>query len=140
MAAITTYTRDGNDITVEDDDGKSIFAVGKVLGAYKASELVQVLLYEPTDYSADHEWANDLNDEFERAGVAPMAPDYDADPRGFALLLRRVDFPIVRRICEEADSVVTVLQEVPSPGHYGDGQWSGVELIEEDGRILWVER
>lgn len=91
------------------------------------------------------DWANNLCDAVREINPEVLfAPDYDGttggDNTGINILILAADLGFWLDVCDANGCEAEKSPVAVAAGHYGDGGWSGVDLIEEsDGRLRWDE-
>ena len=109
---------------------------------YKPAELC---LINVTSRIGGSDWANEILDAVrEIKPNVSFAPDYDGtttgNPDGINVLILAADLQLWIDViaANEADVEKSALEV--TAGHYGDGGWAGVDLVEtEDGSLQWIE-
>jgi hypothetical protein len=99
--------------------------------------------YDDADYGGDT-WANQVCSGF---GHTLYATDYDGtttgDPKGINVLILRADLEAWEESCDGLGCEFSPVWDVAS-GHYGDGNWNGVDLAVCETRrgtkYFWFER
>ena len=95
--------------------------------------------YDENEYGGDT-WANQVCSGF---GDTLYAPDFDGttsgNPNGINVLILRSDLGAWETSCKDLGCEIEYVWEV-KPGHFGDGNWSGMDLAQTDSKFYWIEK
>lgn len=121
-------------------------------GEFRPDELVILNIYGPEPDETDDDpqreyyddgWANRVCQAADESGTL-SAPDYDGtttgSQNGINVLTRRADLPIWEQVAANEGCRVAHSPLAVTAGHYGDGQWNGVDLVDRDGKLVWIEK
>ena len=89
---------------------------------------------------AGETWANYLCSGF--GDNTLYAPNFDATTKGniegINVLILRADLDWWIKQCEELGCEYEIIYNV-EPGHYGDSNWSGIDLAKAKDKVYWIE-
>ena len=116
----------------------------------KAAEFaISDLVFLSFDDREINESGKELNEQGELAntiqsdaGVDLAAPDYDGGEHKWTVLALRADLERWQSAAKQY-GVRVEASEPDANEHYGDGNWSGVDLVavpRSDTRVYWIER
>ena len=119
----------------------------RIKAAYRVArqDLVWLTIHKPRQplpsWLGTQHWGEYLCDRAEALVPSSANPDLYAEDIGaeyLHVLIRRVDLPAWQAA---ADGIECELVEHPAfvPGHYGDDQWPGVDLVQAPGdELYWL--